>query len=160
MEEVYPRIPRANTPEVFLRQPNPTSRIIYFPGDLDRTFWEILTTDHATLLRNAITWALDEAPVATATGPGILDLTVWQQANSMTVHLVNLTNPMMLKPSYRELLPLGPQTITLRLPPGKTPRALKLLVSNQTPLSTRTLPDTLTLQVDSILDFETIAIDF
>jgi len=27
----------------------------------------------------------------------VLDVTVWRQEHSMTVHLVNLTNPMMMK---------------------------------------------------------------
>ena len=41
----------------------------------------------------------------------------------MTVHLVNLTNPMMMKGPFRELIPVGEQQVRLRLPAGKTPRA-------------------------------------
>ena len=35
----------------------------------------------------------------------MLDVTVWRQKDSMTVHLVNLTNPMMMKGPMRELIP-------------------------------------------------------
>ena len=41
-------------------------------------------------------------------GPGVLDVTVWRQRDSMTVHLVNLTNPMMMKGPLREIIPVGP----------------------------------------------------
>jgi len=34
----------------------------------------------------------------------------------MTVHLVNLTNPMMMKGPIRELYAIGPQQVTVRLP--------------------------------------------
>ncbi len=43
----------------------------------------------------------------------------------MTVHPVNLSNPMMMKGPLREFLPLPPQQVTVRLPEGKTGRAVK-----------------------------------
>ena len=30
---------------------------IYFPWDIDRTFWEVLSLDHGRLLANAVAWA-------------------------------------------------------------------------------------------------------
>jgi hypothetical protein len=39
------------------------------------------------------------------TGSGTLDVTVCRQQASMTVHLVNLANPMMMKGPVRELIP-------------------------------------------------------
>ena len=36
MEEVYPRVPKTDVPEVYLRELG-SSRIVYFPGDIDRT---------------------------------------------------------------------------------------------------------------------------
>ena len=35
----------------------------------------------------------------------------------MTVHLVNLTNPMMMKGPLREIIPVGPERVRIRLPP-------------------------------------------
>ena len=60
MEEVYPRVPKTDMPEVFLREVGAGGRVVYFPGDIDRTFWEVLAADHGTLLRNAVEWALNE----------------------------------------------------------------------------------------------------
>ena len=99
MEKVYPRVARTDTPEAFLREaPNGaggrSGRVAYFPWDIDRAFWEVLCIDHLKLLRNASEWPTDEQPLVTVTGPGLLDVAVWRQKSSMTVHLANLTNPM------------------------------------------------------------------
>jgi hypothetical protein len=59
MEQVWPRIPRTDTPGVFARQVG-RGRVVYFPFDLDRTFWETLSTDHLRVLQNAVAWAHGE----------------------------------------------------------------------------------------------------
>ena len=102
-----------------LPAPRGKGRVVYFPWDIDRVYWEVMVDDHGRLLRNAIDWALDEERPVTVYRPGVLDVTVWKQKNSMTVHLVNLTNPMMMRPSFREMIPSPPQQVRLRLPEGK-----------------------------------------
>jgi hypothetical protein len=159
-EKVYPRALQTSIPGVCLR-PGAAGqgRVVYFPWDIDRVFWEVLCVDHGKLLRNAVLWATaDEAPV-TVTGPGVLDVTLWRQAHSMTVHLVNLTNPMMMKGPFRELLPVGAQQVRVRLPAGLQPRKVHLLVAGATPRWT-TSRGWLALSVPSILDHEVVAIDF
>ena len=187
MEKVYPRVGRTDKPEVYLRElkiqnaraaqtelsrsavstrrdsndrdaPLLTSRLAYFPWDIDRTFWEVLCVDHFKLMRNAVEWAANEEPPVTVLGPGVLDVTVWQQKRSMTVHLVNLTNPMMMKGPLRELIPIGPQKVRVRLPSGRSPRRVHLLAANETPRVKRA-GRYLTLTVPSILDHEVVAID-
>ncbi len=158
MEKVYPRVPRTSTPEVFLREFG-AGRVVYFPWDIDRVFWEVLCVEHGRLLRNAVAWATNEEPPVTVTGPGVLDVTVWQQQASMTVHLVNLTNPMMMKGPFRELIPIGEQTVRVRLPEGKQPRKVHLLAAGKSPRS-KAAGAHLTVTVPSILDHEIIAIDW
>ena len=53
MEEVYPRQVKTDLPEVFLHQ-HGAGRVVYFPWDIDRVFWEVLCIDHSLLLRNAV----------------------------------------------------------------------------------------------------------
>ena len=53
MEKVYPRVPRTEVSELYLREVG-RGRVIYFPWDIDRVFWEVLAVDHGTLLRNAV----------------------------------------------------------------------------------------------------------
>jgi hypothetical protein len=130
MEKVYPQVPRTDVAEVYLSEVG-RGRVVYFPWEIDRVFWEVLAVDHGILLRNAVRWAIDEPPVVKVTGPGVLDVTAWRQAASMTVHLVNLTNPMMMKGPFRELIPVGEQRVVVRFPGGKKARRVKLLVSGR-----------------------------
>ena len=130
MEEVYPRQLTTDIPEVYARQRGP-GRVVYFPWDIDRTFWEVACIDHGKILANAVAWATNEALPVEVTGPGILDVAVWKQKDSMTVHLVNLTNPMMMKGPYREVIPLPGQKLRLRLPEGTRARAVRLLVAGR-----------------------------
>ena len=158
MEHVYPRVPETDIREIYLREIG-ESRIVYFPWDIDRTFWEILSVDHGKLLRNAVQWAMNDEQPVTVRGQGILDITVWQQKQSMTVHLVNLTNPMMMKGPFRELIPLPEQEVTIQIPAGKSVKKVHLLVSGIEPEFFVT-DGSVQLVVPSILDHEVIALDF
>src|SRR2546423_8688750 len=132
MEKVYPRVPRTNKPEVYLREAG-QSRIVYFPWDIDRVFWEVMCVDHGQLLRNAVEWATNEEKPVTVSGPGVLDVTVWRQKQSITVHLVNLTNPMMMKGPFREFIPVGEQKVRVQLPKRMKGKTVHLLVSGKSP---------------------------
>jgi hypothetical protein len=181
MEKVYPRQPRTSQPEVYLREfaPNRTdgmeldsshrplatrggqsrvSRIVYFPWDIDRTFWEVLCVDHGKLLRNAVEWATNDQPPVRVTGPGVLDVTVWRQKHSMTVHLVNLTNPMLMKGPFRELIPVGKQEVRFHLPSGTKLKKVRLLAADKTPRLEREDREW-RVTVPSVLDHEVLAID-
>lgn len=159
MEEVYPRDLDKNVAELYLRETGP-SRIVYFPFDIDRTFWEVLNVDHGRLLANAVRWAGGRPPVE-VTGPGVIDVTVWRQAASLTVHLVNLSNPMMMKGPLRELIPLPAQHVRVQLPEGKRPKQVHLLSGAGAGGAARyeLAGGWLKLTVPSILLHEVIAID-
>ena len=128
MEAIFPRTTKPEQGGAFLRQVG-KGRVVYLPGDIDRTFWEVLDADHAKLLRNAVVWATDEPALVTVEGAGIIDLAVWTQKDSMTVHLVNLTNPMMMKGPVREAFPIGPQRVHVTTPSGKKVLQARLLVA-------------------------------
>ncbi len=157
MEDVYPRVAHTVTRELYLRELG-NARVAYVPWDIDRVFWEILSPDHGRLLRNIVTWALNEPPVVEVEGPGVLDVSVWRQRDSLTVHLVNLTNPMMMKGPVREIIPVGPLRVRLRLPAGSVPRKVRLLTADTTP-AIDSADGALTLTVPSIEVHEVIAID-
>src|SRR2546423_6117980 len=60
MEKVFPRVAKTDVPQVFLREFGALNmasassgtarrfggRVVYFPWDIDRTFWEVLDVDH------------------------------------------------------------------------------------------------------------------
>ncbi|MCU1329541.1 MAG: Beta-galactosidase trimerization domain protein [Bryobacterales bacterium] len=132
MESVYMRQPKTETPGVFVRDAG-KGRVVYFPFDLDRTFWEVLAADHAKLLRNAVEWAHRKPQPLQVTGKGMLDVSLWSQKDSVTAHFVNLNNPMMMKGPVRELLPSPPQHARIAIPKGKRVRSVQLLVAGTRP---------------------------
>ncbi len=158
MEKVFPREERTNIPAVIARDLG-QSRIVYFPWDIDRTFWEVLSTDHGQLLRNAITWATNEPAAVTVAGAGTLEVTMWRQRHAVTVHLVNLTNPMMMKGPYRELIPSPSQTVRVRLPKGTKPKQARWLVSDAR-ARFEMRDGVLETKIGSVLDHEVLAVDF
>ena len=158
MEDVYPRVTHTDTRELYLRTVG-NSRIVYIPWDIDRTFWDVLCVDHGRLLRNAVRWAANEPQPVEVDGPGLLDVTAWRQRDSMTVHLVNLTNPMMMKGPLRETLPVGPQRVRVRLPPQTRARRVHLLTAGSSPRVEES-GNVLTVTVPSVDVHEVVAIDF
>jgi len=156
MEDVYPRVEDTDIREVYLRDEG-RGRIAYFPGDVDRSFWQLMTDDHGKLLRNTILWALNEEPIVDIKTKGVIDVAVWRQKDSMTVHLVNLTNPMMMKGPFRELFPVD-ATVDIQIPENKKVTGVQLLFSNQKPayeIGGRRV----SLNVTGIADHEIVALD-
>lgn len=158
MEEVFPRPAKSREPGVFIREVG-KGRVVYFPWDIGRTFWEVLNVDHKRLLVNATHWATNEPLPVAVQGPGILDIAVWRQTNSMTVHLVNLTNPMMMKGPVREIIPLPAQAVRIEIPQGKRIGRVQLLVANNEP-SFREQQGAIHLEIPSIGLHEVVALDF
>ena len=99
----------------------------------------------------------EPAPVEVV-GRCVIDVTVWRQRDSMTVHLVNLTNPMMMKGPLREVIPVGPERVGIRLPAGTRARKVHLLTSGISPL-VEEADGLLTVTVPSVDVHEVIAID-
>ncbi|HLL44463.1 MAG TPA: beta-galactosidase trimerization domain-containing protein, partial [Segetibacter sp.] len=156
MEDVYARVPDTDIRELYLREPG-NGRIAYIPGDIDRSFWQMLNADHSLLLRNTIRWALNEEPIVGVQTPGIVDVAVWRQKSSMTVHLVNLTNPMMMKGPFRELFPVEAQ-LRIKVPENKRVTGVNLLMSGNKP-TFENKEEMITLSVPKILDHEIVALD-
>jgi hypothetical protein len=157
MEDVYPRVPRTDVRELYLREVG-SGRVAYVPWDIDRTFWDVMCVDHGRLIRNLVAWTANEAPPVEVTGPGLVDVTVWRQRDSMTVHLVNLTNPMMMKGPLREVIPIGPLKARIRMPDGARARKVQLLTAGAIP-RVESAAGTITVTVPSVDVHEVIAID-
>jgi hypothetical protein len=158
MEEVFPPPRTTHDAGVFARQVG-QGRVVYFPWDIDSTFWQVLNFDHAKLLRNAVLWATNEPAPVTVEGKGILDISVWGQKNSMTVHLVNLTNPMMMKGPLREVIPISSQKVHIRVPGDRRVTKAQLLrAGNQVQFSEER--GVIVVEVPTIHVHEVIALDF
>jgi hypothetical protein len=160
MEQIYPRIPKTDIPEVYMRTLNNRGRVVYFPGDIGSTFENSMAPDLALLIKNSVIWTMnDDFQPVTVTGPGILEVTCWRQANSMTVHMLNCTNPFMLRSAFREEIPIGAQNVTIRIPDGRTVGEVRLLVSGVKPNVEQT-GNGLKITIPLIIDHEAVAVDF
>lgn len=76
----------------------------------------------------------------------------------MTVHLVNLTNPMMMKGPLRETIPVGPLRLRIRVPPGMRPKTVRLLTAGATAPVVES-NGALTVTVPSVDVHEVVAIE-
>jgi Hypothetical glycosyl hydrolase 6/Trehalose utilisation len=157
MERVFTRAPETDTPMAFCRAFG-RGRVVYFPMDLDRTFWEVLNPDHLALLRNAVEWAADEPAPLRVRGLGLLDVAYWRQRSSLSVHLVNLTNPMTMKGPYREIVPAGPFTVELTLPAAAKVGGVRLLEARRT-VKARREGTQLSVTVPSVAMHEVVAVE-
>ena len=156
MEDVYPRSEDTSIRELYLREIG-NGRIAYFPGDLDRTYWQIMSVDHGTLLKNTIRWALNEATIVKVKCPGVIDVTTWRQEKSLTLHLVNLTNPMMMKGPFRELIPVDAE-VQISLPSNIKVKNMKLLLRGEA-ISHKIEGGTISISIPKIEDHEIVGID-
>ncbi len=158
MEEVYVRPVEQKQSGVFMREFG-RGRVIFFPWDIGRTFWDVLAVDHGRLLRNTILWASRGSIPISVHGPGVLDVAIWEQRHSMTLHLVNLTNPMMMKGPVREIIPMPGQTVRIKIPPGRAVKDVHLLVAKSK--VEYALRDSLVeLNLPSIGLHEVVAVDY
>ena len=159
MEELYPREQGGTEPEIVLRQ-HGHGRVAYLPGDLDRTFWELLNPDHGRLLANVFAWAGAADGPVTVTGPGVVDLSLWQGRGFVALHLVNLTNPMMMKGPFRELFPVGSQRVRIRIPDGVDGQpAVRLLHADAKPAFILD-GDSITFEINQLSDHEIAVLEW
>jgi hypothetical protein len=128
MEEVYPREdPKGSA--VVARETGKGGRTVYIPWNIGEIFWRAMAVDHSRLIGNAVRWALGKTPDVTVEGPGVVDLSLRQDASGLALVLMNLTNPMMMKGPIRENIPLGAQRVSFAIPKGKSIAKAQLLVS-------------------------------
>jgi hypothetical protein len=135
-------------------------KVVYLGTDLDSLHGVAPTVDAATLLRNALRVATAASrPACQVSGPGLIDVNVWHQERSATVHLVNLTNPQLYGGPFEDLVEVGPHTVELALDPQRDVEQVRLLRAGASAAFERSGDGTLTVQVPSIRDFEIVAVE-
>ena len=77
------------------------SRLVYFAGDIDRSYWHSRNPDLSRLLINAIRWMCPEAPL-TVTGSGLAEVIAWKTKPGFAVHILNYGNRQTLRGIYTE----------------------------------------------------------
>lgn len=130
----------------------------YVAGDIDRTFWRSSDPDFSRLLLNIIRWLrADAAPLLTIDGHGVIDTFMWETEPGHAVHLVNYTNPNMLRGWFREFYPIHTLNLDLQQPPGKTiTKAQALRAERDLRITQR--DGRLRIELPTLVDYEVIAL--
>ncbi len=156
-EMVYPRTPRTEEPAAIFRETG-ASRVVYFPGDIDRTFWRSGNTDLSPLLQNAVRWVLGKQRQSVrVTGEGIVELFAWQTEAGHALHVVNYTNPNMTRGFVRRFYPIGPQKVEFDLPGGEKILSVRTLRAGQA-LPFDQVGQTVRFEVPTVVDYEVVAL--
>jgi hypothetical protein len=156
-EMVYPRVRSTNEPAAIFRDLG-SARVVYFPGDIDRTFQRSGNPDFSRLMSNAIRWMLNGSePPAAVEGRGLVELFAWETEPGFTLHILNYTNPGLTHPYISDFYPTGPLKTRFQVPGGRKIQRVRAL-RNSRELSFRQVGETVTFEVPEVMDYEVVAL--
>ena len=156
-EMVYPRTAHTDEPAVVLRQRG-SSRVAYFPGDVERTFWRSGNPDLGRLLQNTVRWVRgDQTPPVSIAGEGLLEAFAWETEPGYALHLLNYTTPNLTWGLVDRFHPIGAQRVRFEVAAGRTIRRVEALRSG------RVLPfehdgTAVRFEVPAVVDYEVVAL--
>jgi len=156
-EMVFPRQPRTSEPAAVFRQFG-DGRVAYFAGDIDRTFWRSTNTDLSRLIGNPVRWLRgSRQPLATIEGDGVIEAFAWETEPGVALHLVNYTNPNMMRGWFRQFYPTGPLRIELAAPVGRPIQRARALRAGRD-LSLQIEGNRVRFETPLVADYEVIAL--
>ena len=151
----YPSPSHTDEPAVVVRETG-KSRLVYFPGDIERTMWQSGHTDLARLLQNSIRWVAGANPPVTIDGQGVVETFAWETQAGFAVHVLNYTNPAMHRGWIRNFYPIGAQKVRMTLPPGRRVTRVELLRAG-TDIPFRIAGGAIEFSIPRVLDYEVAA---
>ena len=155
-ELAYPPTPRTTEPAVVLRE-TASSRLAYFPGDIERTYWLTGHGDLLNLIHNTMDWLTRGQRIVDVGGDGLIEMFAWETAPGYAVHLLNYTNPNAHHGWLDSVYPLGPQTVRMQLPAGVRVTSVELLRAGGT-VPFQAEDQTVSFTVPQVGDYEVAAI--
>jgi hypothetical protein len=155
-ELAYPPVSHTDEPGVVLKETG-SSRLAYFPGDIERTYWLTGHGDLLRLLHNTIRWITHDERVVQVAGDGFVELFAWETSPGYAVHVLNYTNPNAHHGWLESTYPLGAQTVSMTLPTGVTIKSVELLRA-ETGIPFRLESEVLHFTIPGVEDYEVAAI--
>ena len=152
----YPDPSHAREPAVVLREKR-KSRLMYFPGDIDRTLWHSGHTDPRRLLRNSIRWVAGQNEPVTIAGDGFIEPFAWETRAGFAVHVLNYTNPAVHRGWIQEFYPIGEQRVRIQLPESRKVSRVELLRA-ATEVSFQVADGAITFTIPKVVDYEVAAV--
>jgi hypothetical protein len=155
-ELAYPSPSHTEEPAVVLREAG-SSRMAWFPGDIERTYWLTGHGDLLRLLHNTIRWITQDESMVHVQGEGFIELFAWETNPGYAVHLLNYTNPNTYHGWIQSIYPLGPQIVQMTLPVGVKVKFVELLSAGQS-VPFRVAGEVLSFTIPRLEDYEIAAI--
>jgi hypothetical protein len=156
-EMVYPRVARTMEPGGVFRSLS-SSRVVYFPGDIDRTAWLSGSPDLTRLIANCVRWLLGpQEPSIRVEGKGLMELFAWETEPGFALHILNYTNPNATRPFIREFYPIGPLRVRFPVPDGTRISRVRALRAGRN-LPFKQERSSVHLEVPAVNDYEVIAL--
>jgi hypothetical protein len=152
----YPPVPRTSEPAAVIREKG-KSRLIYFPGDVERTMWRSGHTDLSRLLQNSIHWLLHGIAPVNISGIGVIETFAWETEPGFAVHVLNYTNPNLHRGWVRGFYPIGEQNVKIKLPTGSRIRRVELLRAGKN-VPFRDSNGTVEFTIPGVVDYEVAAL--
>ena len=155
-ELAYPNPSHTNEPAVVIKETG-KSRLVWFPGDIERTMWRSGHTDLNRLLRNSIRWVSgQDAPVA-VDGDGVIEAFAWETQGGFAIHILNYTNPGMHRGWLRDFYPIGTQRVRVKLPGASKVSRVELLRAERD-IPFHVAQGVISFVVPKVVDYEVAAI--
>jgi hypothetical protein len=158
-ETSWMRQPYSDVPAITVRE-NGKGKFVWFVADLDRCYARDDQFEHARLITNAARWMLGDHSLLRLEGThGLVTAALYQQDKRQIVHLNNRVLISRVPGRQNELVPIGPVTLRLRKPAGKSASDASLRVAGKT---VKIIDEGSEIAIDAgaILDHEVIIVDW
>ncbi len=158
-ETSWMRQPYSDVPAITVRE-HGNGKFVWFVADLDRCYARDDQFEHARLIANAARWMLADRSLLRLEGThDLVTAVLYQQDRRQIVHLNNRVLVSRVPGRQNELVPIGPVTLRLRKPSGKTASDANLRVAGKT-VKIADEGSEIAIDVGRILDHEVIVVDW
>lgn len=114
-EATYTTMTRTSEAAVAIKETG-SSRLVYFAGDMGRTFWRSGHPDPLRLILNALDWMLRGRRPVRVEGEGLIEIFAWETEAGFAIHLLNMNNPNLHRGVTLRHSPIGEQRVRFELP--------------------------------------------
>jgi len=134
------------------------SRLAYFSGDIERTFWTSGNPDLSRLINNTIRWMLRDTQPVNIEGDGLIETFAWETDPGYALHILNYTNPNTHRGWYRHFYPIGTQRVRFEIPAGRKVSRVQLLRAEKEIPFKRTA-SAIEFTIPTVTEYEVAAIE-
>jgi hypothetical protein len=156
-EAVYQRQAVTNKPSVVTREAG-RSRLVYFAGDMDASYWRLDNTDLERQLMNAVGWAVRDRNPVEVSGEGLMEVIGWETEAGFAIHLLNYNGPNAFRGRMRRPVTLDEQKVRVQLPSEVKIKEASLLRTEKK-VAFRQTGRTVELVVPSVGVYEVVALE-